>query len=224
MSNQTKSFASVKVHDKASNKWVQLCPNSIGDLKQSIQSSDHNGWLICDGRSLPRVGYPELFAVIGTSFGNIDENTFNLPDARGRVIGNTGTGAGLSVRSIGQIVGEETHTLTISEMPGHTHTGTTSAVGNHTHNYNDVYFAETGSNQIDGNNIFCAGTVGNNDNRFRFRASDGSWSYDPQNLATSSAGAHTHTLTTTSVGSGTSFNVMQPTIFIGNVFIYGKYF
>ena len=44
-----------------------------------------HGWLVCDGTSLSRDEYSELFAVIGDAFGAGDRiNTFNLPDLRGR--------------------------------------------------------------------------------------------------------------------------------------------
>ena len=35
-----------------------------------------------------------------------------------------------------------------------------------------------------------------------------------------STGPHTHPFTSTTTGNGQPFNVMQPTIFVGNVFIY----
>jgi microcystin-dependent protein len=116
-----KIFASVKVYNKVVNDWVQTSVAQIGDIKQSAYSDDHDGWLVCDGRSLSRSVYSELFSIIGTSFGNDDGNTFKLPDTRGRVLGSIGTGAGLTARTLGASVGAETHTLTTSEMPSHTH-------------------------------------------------------------------------------------------------------
>jgi hypothetical protein len=47
------------------------------------------GWLLCDGTAYGRTGYPELFAVIGTSWGYYDsepETTFRVPDLRGVVL------------------------------------------------------------------------------------------------------------------------------------------
>lgn len=41
------------------------------------------GWLLCDGRTVSRSVYSELFAAIGTRFGRGNGSTsFNLPDAR----------------------------------------------------------------------------------------------------------------------------------------------
>jgi microcystin-dependent protein len=42
-----------------------------------------NGYLLCDGSSLNRADYPELFAAIGTAWGTASGTTFNLPDTRG---------------------------------------------------------------------------------------------------------------------------------------------
>lgn len=42
-----------------------------------------DGWLLCDGRTVSRSAYSELFAAIGTRFGIGNGSTsFNLPDAR----------------------------------------------------------------------------------------------------------------------------------------------
>ena len=58
----------------------------IGEYKWSCKNEDFNGWLLCDGRSLPRETYQDLFNLIGTSFGSIDADSFNLPDYRGRTL------------------------------------------------------------------------------------------------------------------------------------------
>lgn len=43
------------------------------------------GWLICDGSTVSRTTYPELFDAIGINWGEGDgSTTFNLPDLRGR--------------------------------------------------------------------------------------------------------------------------------------------
>lgn len=45
-----------------------------------------NNWLICDGSEISRTAYKELFANIGTAYGEGDgSTTFNLPDMRGKV-------------------------------------------------------------------------------------------------------------------------------------------
>ena len=45
-------------------------------------SSIPSGYLHCNGQSVSRTTYSALFTVIGTSFGSVDANTFNVPDYR----------------------------------------------------------------------------------------------------------------------------------------------
>lgn len=74
-------------------------------------------WLVCDGTSLLRADYPDLFAVIGTAYGAVDGTHFNLPDLRDYVL----VGAG-STYTLATPVGEAQHTLVTAEIPSHTHT------------------------------------------------------------------------------------------------------
>lgn len=80
------------------------------------------GWLQCNGGPVSRTTYSSLFAVIGTRYGAGDgATTFNLPDFRGRALIGAGQGTGLTLRSLGDDVGEETHVLTETELAAHTH-------------------------------------------------------------------------------------------------------
>jgi len=80
------------------------------------------GYLMCDGSAVDRTAYADLFTAIGTTYGAGDgSTTFNLPDFRGRAAIGVGQGTGLTDRYVGEYVGEESHLLTISEMPSHTH-------------------------------------------------------------------------------------------------------
>lgn len=78
-------------------------------------------WLPCDGSSLLRTDYPDLFTVIGTTYGSVDGTHFNVPDLRGRAPIGIGTGAGLTPRAAGDSIGEETHQLSIGELASHVH-------------------------------------------------------------------------------------------------------
>ncbi len=94
----------------------------IGDLKQSAQMANHGKWLLCNGQAVSRSTYSKLFSLIGTSSGAGDgSTTFTLPDYRGRVHGSIGQGSGLTNRTLGEVVGEESHALTIPETPSHDH-------------------------------------------------------------------------------------------------------
>jgi len=82
------------------------------------------GWLACDGALVARSAYPALFAVTGERYGAGDGvTTFALPDLRGRFPLGAGAGPDLTPRALGDTGGEETHRLTIAEMPSHTHQG-----------------------------------------------------------------------------------------------------
>jgi hypothetical protein len=83
-----KIYGSVKVYKNAKQDWVYLTPTDIGDIKYSCKSVDHDGWLKCTDSAISRTDYLDLFTSIGTAFGSGDgTTTFNLPDARGRVLG-----------------------------------------------------------------------------------------------------------------------------------------
>jgi len=94
----------------------------IGEIIPYAGIDSPDFWLDCDGASVSETTYAALFAVIGYTFGNPGGGDFRLPDLRGRTILGTGTGAGLTPRSLGDQVGAETHQLTTSELPAHYHT------------------------------------------------------------------------------------------------------
>jgi len=79
------------------------------------------GWFFCDGSLLPINIYDTLFNLIGTTYGGDGQSTFALPDLRGRVPIHTGQGPGLSNRIMGEVAGEERHTLLVTQLPAHTH-------------------------------------------------------------------------------------------------------
>ena len=90
----------------------------IGSIFLFAGSSAPEGFLVCDGSSVSRDTYSELFSVIGTTYGAGDgETTFDLPDMSGRV--SVGASEGYAIGSTG---GEESHVLTSNEIPSHTHT------------------------------------------------------------------------------------------------------
>ena len=63
----------------------------IGDIKMSVLSSNHDNWLLCNGQEVNRADYPDLFKVIGISFGSGNgTTTFNVPDYRGKFIRGLG--------------------------------------------------------------------------------------------------------------------------------------
>jgi microcystin-dependent protein len=168
---------------------------------------------------LDRSTYTALFKVIGSTFGSIDSETFNLPDYRGRVIGQPGQGTGLTNRIMGTVAGAEEQVLTINELPAHTHSGVTSSTGAHSHSVTDPGHTHTQTTINDDFN-----NTGSNPPGF---TADGSGSMTWSNISSSTtgitvnaAGQHEHTFTTASTGGGAAHNNMQPTLFGANVFIF----
>lgn len=80
------------------------------------------GWAFCDGQILPINQNQSLYSLLGTIYGGDGRTTFALPDLRGR----TPIHVGASFQQ-GQRGGEETHTLSVAEMPQHTHQAKASA-------------------------------------------------------------------------------------------------
>lgn len=219
--------------DACTKRYVTTKLFSVGDLKWSIRTDDDGDWLICDGRLLAPLEYPELYNVIGYNFGSDEDGSFRLPDCRGRTLGCAGTGEELTARSVGDVLGTEAQVLDINNLPAHTHSGTTGSAGSHNHGGTT---SSNGSHTHTSNAT--GGTVGLaiSDGTNTVTAADETpgelnvWT-TPQALSINSAGehnhtvstdgAHTHSFTTSSVGSGHSFSIFQPTIFIGHVFMYG---
>jgi microcystin-dependent protein len=93
----------------------------IGEIKWVAFNFAPRGWALCDGQLLPINQNQALFALLGTTFGGDGRTTFALPDMRGRTPIHVGQGPGLSQYVLGQEGGEESHTLTVSEIPWHDH-------------------------------------------------------------------------------------------------------
>jgi microcystin-dependent protein len=68
-----------------------------------------------------------LFSLLGTTYGGDGKSTFALPNIQGSSAMHPGQGPGLSQRFLGEMGGEETVTLLVSEIPLHSHAA--NAVG-----------------------------------------------------------------------------------------------
>jgi len=101
-------------------------------------------WLLCDGASLSRTTYSALYALIGTTYGSVDGNTFTLPDMRARSpIGyNTATISGRSTRALALGSGVETHALSTGELAAHSHAIPATT---HVHPITDATHTHTGN-------------------------------------------------------------------------------
>jgi Microcystin-dependent protein len=99
-----------------------------GSLIFNAHTATEPGCLPCDGAAVSRASFPALFAKIGTLWGaGNGSTTFNVPFFNGRTLVCSGTGSGLTPRTVGQNGGFENsllplHTHPVND-PGHTHSG-----------------------------------------------------------------------------------------------------
>jgi len=93
----------------------------VGEIRIFAGNFAPAGWMFCDGSILPIGENETLFNLIGTTYGGDGQETFALPDLRGRIPIHTGTGDGLSSRLLAESGGAEVVTLDASRLPAHTH-------------------------------------------------------------------------------------------------------
>lgn len=207
----------------------------VGDMKMSFVGYNHLGWMLCNGASLPVADNQLLFKVIGYQFGG-SGNFFNLPNPAGRVAGVVGYNSitGTIVHYPGESRGEEEHVLLYTEMPAHNHdiagreddvtdpqvtptgpVGYTSTDGFHGHQYTDTGHSHT--SQYPG--TFDNGTFGDpTDTADDDNPTTRTTSTSTINITITPTGAHNHSIAVN--GMDRPHNTMQPTLFMGNMFIY----
>lgn len=88
----------------------------LGELKMMSFVFAPQGWALCNGQLLPINQNQALFSLLGTTYGGNGQTTFGLPDLRGRIPIHAGGG-----HQLGEAGGEETHTLSVAELPAHLH-------------------------------------------------------------------------------------------------------
>jgi microcystin-dependent protein len=88
----------------------------LGELRLMSFNFAPKGWAECNGQFLPINQNQPLFSLLGTMYGGNGQTTFALPDLRARVPIHVGNGY-----IQGEVLGEESHILSQSEIPAHTH-------------------------------------------------------------------------------------------------------
>jgi len=88
----------------------------LGEIKIISWNFPPKGWTFCNGQLLPINQNQALFSILGTTYGGDGRVNFGLPNLQGRSPVHVGDGIAL-----GELGGETTHTLNISEIPAHNH-------------------------------------------------------------------------------------------------------
>lgn len=109
----------------------------VGSIIAYVGDVDNppDGWYRCTGSILLRATYPELFAVIGTTYngGGVPSDSFQLPDLRGRGLHGAGYegGTGGYTFTMGERLGAKAKTIDVTQIPAHSHTqrGATASSG-----------------------------------------------------------------------------------------------
>jgi microcystin-dependent protein len=92
----------------------------VGECRLVAFNFAPNGWLMCAGQLIDIGSNAALFQLIGTTYGGDGQQTFQMPDLRGRAPLHQGSLSGTSF-VIGQVGGLENVTLTSQQMPAHNH-------------------------------------------------------------------------------------------------------
>jgi microcystin-dependent protein len=98
----------------------------VGEIRMFAGNFAPNGWMFCEGQTLPISENDVLFQLIGTTYGGDGEETFNLPNLASRVPIHMGTGPDGTTYQIGEMAGTEQETLTTQQIPNHSHPFTAS--------------------------------------------------------------------------------------------------
>lgn len=199
---------------------------TTGDVKMGLQTASHGNWLLLAGGSFSGATWPNLQTFLGGT---------TLPDLRGRGPIGSGTGSGLTARTLKTTGGTETHQLTEAELAVHDHD-----MAQHSHAMPHTHGLESHKHDIVGGEAFY--TSGNNGAFALTLAAAGAPGSTPYkntiletdtpstfgtaqqpstpNTAFAGSGTGQAAINTTNIaGSGSAHNNMQP-FYVVNFFIY----
>ena len=231
MTSYNRDFLTYSAHQKP----------TVGDTKFSAATSDHMGWMKCDGRLVNITDFQFLFNLIGYSFGG-SGTQFMLPNPAGRVPAAVGTGRDINSSTftaiMGLSTGEYVHQLTIPEIPSHNH-GVAGGLQSSYNNSTSMEFTQISSTEVSTTMITDSGH--NHAYNYPTTQNKGVGTLPTANVAGDSGTglsttigyatindpAHKHPIidkqhahTLNPAGGDKSHNTVQPTLFMGNMFIY----
>jgi len=171
-----------------------------GDIKQGMQASDHNGWVILDGRAINTLTATQQTAATGLGFAG------NLPDATDKVLMSRSGGA------LGNTGGNNSATLVQANLPNVNFIGVTSTAGAHSH---DMTFRMWNTSAFNHNH-----NLNNGEFSERIGADDNATlNYSDNVKTTDTEPVHSHNVLVPSGGTGAAIDI-TPSYLQINTFIY----
>ena len=117
--NETKNEILLNVGTSSSVNWENFDYDPIGMTKIWPSNTIPTNWLACNGDAISRTTYSDLFDLLEEQYGNGNgSTTFNLPNINNNKFIRASDGD----VNLGVIGGEDTVTLTLTQLPAHTHT------------------------------------------------------------------------------------------------------
>lgn len=87
---------------------------TIGQIVMYAGEVIPDGWMLCEGQSLPIAEFEALYQLLGTNFGGDGVTHFKIPDLRDRSI--VGTGGPLNL-TMGQVIGQPSINVSLDDLP-----------------------------------------------------------------------------------------------------------
>lgn len=182
---------------------VARCPT--GDIEPTIRTTPKPDTLLMQGQAVNRGAYPVLWqwvqdqALVAAGLFTVGDGstTFGIPDFRGRVPVGAGTLA------VGALVGADSVTLSVAQLPSHGHAVSVNSIGDHGHGFGTSFDGDHGGHFPTGiiNVGNGAGTI------LGLAAWNSGGSGGGGHAHTGGvdlSGNHTHGVTQSNVGSGTA--------------------
>lgn len=188
--------------------WYAESP-AAGDIEMTLADTAPYGWALMQGQLLGNaaVAYPALWANASPSLRS--GTSLRIPDLRGRAAIGAGLGTGLTLRNLGDALGDEAVALTTAQLAAHSHTGNTGGADrslNHTHRTSGAHVA--GNNPV-GNEV-----------SFEIHSPGGPQEHESGTVhsrsdpTASTSLSHIHPFTTAAAGSGQAHPNMQPSVVV----------
>ena len=120
-----------KLNDEKSKFLYELAQMivPVGIVQAFAGATTPTGWLLCDGSAVSRTEYADLFAVIGTTYGNGDgSTTFNLPNLVDKFIEGSATAGTVKSAGLPNITGDTSANIV-------SHSSISTGVGALTYSY-----------------------------------------------------------------------------------------